>query len=148
MSKTLSKGLQLLFLFSEEDSSLSLKHISERANIPKSTVLRLLKTLDHYGLVQKSSRDHYELGTSLLELGELVAGKFEIRNVALPYMQELQSKLQESVQLVIMDNKKGVYIEKVESNKPVRLYENWKNSSFICWSLSEGTAFFSAGSPD
>lgn len=131
MSKTLGKALQLLTLFSEEKPYWRLDEISKHTDMPKPTVFRLLKTFEENGFIQRVSfhqggvlieGERYELGSRLLELGQLVASKFEIRNIALPYMRDLQQMLNESVQLVIRENNEGVYIEKVESNKPVRLY--------------------------
>ncbi|MCP3740093.1 IclR family transcriptional regulator [Rossellomorea sp. BNER] len=131
MSKTLGKALQLLTFFTEEKPYWRLDEISRKADIPKPTTYRLLKTFEEYGFVQKVyfqqkdlviEGERYELGTRLLELGQIAQSKFEIRNIALPYMRDLQQSLNESVQLVIMENNEGVYIEKVESNMPVRLY--------------------------
>ena len=131
MSKTLSKGLYILTLFNEEDAFLTVEELSKRANIPKPTVYRLLKPLEEYRFIKKvefvkgSSRiesDHYQLGVKCLELGAIAASQLELRNISYPYMKQLRDELGESVQLVIRDGNEAVYIEKVESDKPVRLY--------------------------
>ncbi|WP_160913656.1 IclR family transcriptional regulator [Halobacillus litoralis] len=131
MSKTLSKALQLLRFFTEETPYWRLDKISEASDLPKATVYRLMKTLEEEGFIQRVSfyqngvfidGEMYQLGTRLIELGHMVSSQFEIRGLALPHMRKLQQEFGESVQLIIMDQDEAIYIEKVESDKPVRLY--------------------------
>ncbi|SDO12740.1 IclR family transcriptional regulator [Halobacillus aidingensis] len=131
MSKTLSKALQLLRFFTEETPYWRLDKISEASDLPKATVYRLMKTLEEEGFIQKVSfyqngvfidGEMYQLGTRLIELGHMVSSQLEIRGLALPHMRKLQQEFGESVQLIIMDQDEAIYIEKVESDKPVRLY--------------------------
>jgi IclR family KDG regulon transcriptional repressor len=131
MSKTLAKALDLLMLFSEDKPYWKLDDISRQASVPKPTAFRLIKTLEKYGLIQRVTfyqrgyfvqGELYQLGPKLLEMGHIVSTQYEVRNIALPYMRRLQDQLNESVQLVIMDNDEAIYIEKVESTQPVHLY--------------------------
>ncbi|MHA6259746.1 IclR family transcriptional regulator [Sporosarcina sp. CAU 1771] len=131
MSKTMEKGIGLLDLFTEEKPSMALEEIANLSKMPKPTAYRLLRSLVNVGFLQRPitekngelvEGDNYILGLKLLELGELVSSGLEIRTIALPYMKQLQSKVNEAVQLVAYDNENGIYIEKVESTRPVRLY--------------------------
>ena len=131
MSKTIEKGLQLLDLFSDEKPSWRLEEISTYTKIPKATALRILRSFVDYGYLQRTvversgvliEGDCYSLGMKLLQLGERVANGLEIRQIALPYMKLLQGEFNEAVQLVAREKLEGVYIEKVESTRPVRLY--------------------------
>ncbi|QNK87347.1 IclR family transcriptional regulator [Sporosarcina sp. resist] len=131
MSKTMEKGLQLLDLFTEDHPYWRLDEISAYTEIPKPTALRLLRTLVEVGFLQRTpverngaiiDGDSYSLGLKLLQLGERVASGLEIRNIALPFMRQLQMQFNEAVQLITRENNNGVYIEKVESTRPVRLY--------------------------
>ncbi|WP_144509626.1 IclR family transcriptional regulator [Bacillus sp. FJAT-22090] len=131
MSKTIEKGFQLLDLFTEEKPFWRLDEISAYSQIPKPTVHRLLKTFVDHGFLQRSEiekngllveGDTYSLGLKLMYLGSIVSSNLEIRNISLPHMKILQSKFNEAVQLVSRDKDEGVYIEKVESTRPVRLY--------------------------
>jgi IclR family KDG regulon transcriptional repressor len=131
MSKTIEKGLHLLELFTEEKPSWSLEEISAYTKIPKATVIRILQSFMEYGYIQKtiverngvlSEDSSYSLGLKFLQLGELVACNLEVRQVALPFMKSLQVNFNEAVQLVERNGLVGIYIEKVESKSPVRLY--------------------------
>lgn len=131
MSKTIEKGLQLLDLFTEEKPSWRLEEISTHTQIPKATAYRILRSFVEYGYLTRKmierkgvliEGDSYSLGLKLLQLGELVASDLEIRQIALPYMKLLKGKFNEAVQLVAREESQGVYIQKVESTRPVRLY--------------------------
>lgn len=131
MSKTIEKGLELMELFTDEKPSWRLDEISTYTQVPKATALRILRTFVEYGYLQRVmverngemiEGDSYSLGLKLLQLGEQVANGLEIRQIALPYMRSLQGNFNEAVQLVTREKLEGVYIEKVESTRPVRLY--------------------------
>lgn len=131
MSKTIEKGLYLLDLFTEEKPVWRLDEISSHTKIPKATVLRIFQSFVEYGYIQRTTveknghlkeESSFSLGLKFLQLGELVAGSLEIRQIALPYMKLLQVNFNEAVQLVERSGLVGIYIEKVESRSPVRLY--------------------------
>lgn len=124
MNKSVSKALQLLELFIEEEQ-LSLHEVSTRANMPKSTAYRLLETMESHQFLHKTKEtkhdSQYELGLKLLEYGQLVAERFELRGIALPFMRKLQKKINEAVHLVVINKGMATYIEKVDSSRALRL---------------------------
>ncbi|MFC4354292.1 IclR family transcriptional regulator [Chryseomicrobium palamuruense] len=131
MSKTIEKGLRLLDLFTEERPYLRLNDIHKLTDMPKPTLLRILSSFEELGYLQRvaiqenglvSDSKTYSLGLKFLEMAQRVESRFEIRSIAYPYMKELQEKYNEAVQLVVVNQDTGVYIEKVESTRPVRLY--------------------------
>lgn len=126
MNQSVRRALSLLNLFDERNYELSLKEISERANLPKATAYRLLTTLESLNYVYKlKEHEHdsrYRLGLKLLELGQLVSDQLEVRRIAYPFMEKLAADIQEAVHLVIVNHLEATYIEKVESSKAIRLY--------------------------
>jgi IclR family transcriptional regulator, KDG regulon repressor len=131
MSKTIEKGLHLLEVFTDEKPYWRLDEISKTLGIPKATAFRLLRSFVEFGYLQRVTfhqdgivmdGERYGLGIKFLEMGERVAARFEIRRIALPYMKNLQRMFNEAVQLVIQEQNEGIYLEKVESTRPVRLY--------------------------
>lgn len=131
MSKTLEKGINILTLFTEEKPSWRLDELAIETDIPKPTLHRFLKTFTDLGVLKRPYvqsggqvvlSDHYLLGNKLIELGAIAANSIEIRSLAIPYMKMLQQKFDLAVQLVVLDETDGLYIEKVESLKPVLLY--------------------------
>jgi DNA-binding IclR family transcriptional regulator len=86
----LSRGLDVLSCFRSGSRLLGNQDISERCKLPKSTVSRLTYTLTKLGYlhyVKESGK--YRLGTATLALGSAVLGRFEVRDLARPLMQEL-----------------------------------------------------------
>ncbi|MDY0407522.1 IclR family transcriptional regulator [Virgibacillus soli] len=126
MNQSVAKALQLLDLFTEEQPEWSLKDISKQSGIPKPTAYRLLTTLESGNFVFKmKTTEHdsrYRLGLKLLEMGQLVSEQLEVRKIALPFMQMLANDINEVIHLVIVNQNKAVYIEKVENTRALRLY--------------------------
>ncbi|WP_010097258.1 IclR family transcriptional regulator [Ornithinibacillus scapharcae] len=126
MNQSVKKALSLLNLFDEDNDELTLKEISERSKLPKPTAYRMLSALESMNYVYKlKDNEHdsrYRLGLKLLELGQLVSDRLEVRKIAYPYMERLAHDIQEAVHLVIKNHHEATYIEKVESRKAIRLY--------------------------
>ena len=96
----LSRGLDVLSCFRSGSRMLGNQEISERCRLPKSTVSRLTYTLTKLGYlhyVKESGK--YRLGTATLALGSAVLGRFEVRDLARPLMQELADSTGTSVAL-------------------------------------------------
>lgn len=125
MNQSVLKALSILDLFIEE-RELSLQEITVKADIPKPTAYRLLSTLESCGILYKVKEtphdSRYGLGLKLLELGTLVSERLELREIALPYMETLASKLNEVVHLVIKNQDEATYIEKVNSMRALSLH--------------------------
>ncbi|RXT05226.1 IclR family transcriptional regulator [Ammoniphilus sp. CFH 90114] len=126
MNQSVIKALSLLDLFSPDKTELSLAEIAKLSELTKPTAYRLLSSLETCGFVSKvkySEQDiRYRLGLKLLELGNMVLEQSELRKVALPFMKQLAESMDEAVHLVVVDGEEAVYIEKVDSKQPIRLF--------------------------
>lgn len=123
-NRSVLKTLEFLEYFIQ-NSELSLAELVELSDMPKSTVFRILQTLEMRGFVSKTTTHNppkYQLGLKLLEFGNIVAQRLEIRKIALPYMLQLRDAVDEAVNLIIRDQDEGVYIEKVDTRQYVRVY--------------------------
>lgn len=121
--QSIEKAVKLLELFNTTRTELSLTELTALAGAPKPTIHRIANTLEKVGFLRKDKKTRkYSLGIKILELSQLVNEPFEIRNIALPYMQKLRDETNESVHLLVEENNMGVYIEKVEGNHELRLW--------------------------
>ena len=121
--QSVERAVDILELFSLSETELSVKDISERLGLSKSTAHGLIKTLEHRGYLEQRSMDQkYRLGLRLFELGNMVGAGMELRKIASPVIHELVDKLQETVHMVINDRDEVVYIEKLEGQGALRMY--------------------------
>lgn len=126
MNQSVIKALNLLKFFTLENPKLSLAEIARLSGLTKPTAYRLLRALEKEGFLTRNEHNledkDYMLGLRLFELGNLVAEGMEIRKIALPYMEELRNEINEVVHLVILDRNEAVYVERVETDRPVKLF--------------------------
>lgn len=120
-NKTVVKSMELLNLFIEH-SRLSLNEMVELSGIPKTSIHRMVGSLEGMDFLQKGEDGKYSLGLLFLQFGQLVAERLDIRQIALPAMTKLRDQVEEAVNLIIRDGKEAIYIEKLDTNHPVRLY--------------------------
>lgn len=113
------KALDVLEAFADSEG-LALVDVSQRVRLNKSRTFRLLYTLAERGYVERSADGlRYKLGVKLLERAALV--RRDIRDVARPFMLELQKRFNEMVNLGVLDNGHVLYVDIVESSRPFRM---------------------------
>jgi len=93
--------LALLDAFGPEQPDFSLAELSVRSGLPKSTSHRILAVLETWRGVERSGSGRYRLGIKFFELGGLVQDRLRLREVALPYMEDLLATTREMVHLAI-----------------------------------------------
>jgi DNA-binding IclR family transcriptional regulator len=120
-TRTVDRALDILLCFSENEPNLTLTQISERVGMHKSTVYRLLATLESKRFVQRMDDATYRLGLGLVELGFSVLKQNDIHRQALPFMQRLATEYRENVDLGILDGEHILYLHVIESQQRVKI---------------------------
>ncbi|WP_368505742.1 IclR family transcriptional regulator [Alkalihalophilus sp. As8PL] len=121
INKTVVKSMKLLDLFRTQ-SSLTLNEMVELSGLPKTSTHRMIVSLEEVGLLQKDHTGTYSLGMIFLEFGQLVSDRIDLRQLALPIMKDLRDEIGEAVNLTIKDRAEALYIEKLDTSHPVRLF--------------------------
>lgn len=99
-----------------DSGPLSYVQILHRLSIPKSTLFKILSTLESESIVQRDPEDgRYQLGMKLIELGGGARSRLEIRNVARPLMKDLNEEIDCTVHLTVVAHSEVVPLESVES---------------------------------
>jgi IclR family transcriptional regulator, KDG regulon repressor len=120
--KSLDRALDLVEALSHHPDGVTVTMLAAELRIPKSSAFRALNTLRGRGYVQQNPMtERYRLGVRILALARSVAEESDLRNVATPYLKELQSATDETVHLAVPVGHSMVYIDKVESSRSVRL---------------------------
>jgi len=121
--RAVNRALELLKCFLNKSKEMSLIELAECTNLPKTTVLRLMTSLEEEGFIEKDSIVHkYRLGIVLFQLGTIVANDLELKKISLPIMEDLALQTKETININIIQNDKRVCIEKVEGSYDLRQF--------------------------
>lgn len=120
--RAVSRALDVLLCFSRESPELTLTEISERVQLHKSTVHRLLATLEDVRFLEHDSATaKYRLGLRLVELASLVLEHVDLRRQAWPHLVRLAQEQRETVDLGVLDGTDIVYLDVIDSPQRVKL---------------------------
>src|SRR5262245_44130436 len=123
MNTTFVNGLSLLEAMARHGEPCGVSELARLLQLTKSNVHRLLQTLSERGYVRNlGASGRYEVTLKLWELGVEVLDKLDVKTIALAHMEHLAQLSGETVHLSILDHGEVVYIDKVDSPKPVRAY--------------------------
>ncbi|MDR7240787.1 IclR family transcriptional regulator [Neobacillus drentensis] len=111
----------ILNQIAKEPAKLRLIDLSKSLDINKSTMYSLLTTLESLGWIVKGKGDTYSLGPSLGALSAAYFRQFSILQSFYLEAYKSVNKIEENIQLGILDGKKVIYLAKEEGNSPVRL---------------------------
>jgi len=116
--KSLQRAINILDLFDEQMVELGITEIAEALGLHKSTAAGLVYTLEYNGyLDQDPETRKYGLGFKLVERASTLLDQIDVRQVAIPHLQELRGWYGESVNLAVQDGGQIVYIERLTSTQ-------------------------------
>ncbi len=91
--------------------------ISRETGLPMATVHRLLTTLIDWGGVERHGRGRYRLSMHVWRLGAAAPHARALRDVAMPYLEDLREVTHEVVHLAVLDGIEALYLEKLPSRR-------------------------------
>lgn len=104
----------LLSVFSADRPSANLSELSRYSGLPLSTTHRLVTELVTWGALERVG-SCYRIGLRLWELGALSPGSLDLRERALPFLEDLVKVTHHNVQLAIRDGLDAVYVERLSA---------------------------------
>jgi DNA-binding IclR family transcriptional regulator len=117
------RAVQLLEILQKE-GRMSYIQLLKKTQFPKSTLFKILTTLEYLELIHKDRETgRYQLGMKLIELGGGARNQLEIRNIARPFMKQLNKELDATIHLTVVAHGEVLPIESFES-------ENWFRHHF------------------
>ena len=115
--QVLRKAASLLRLLADEHE-LTVGRLSELTGEPRSSVYRVLATLQRLDMVEPASQPGtYRLGLELLRLGARVTARFDERQAALPVMERMHEETGETLFLCIRRRYEAVCIERIDGRR-------------------------------
>lgn len=116
------RAIQLLKVFTDLESELTLNEICERAGLNRTTTYRLLSALESEGFVTHDPiRDQYRLGSELIVMGSRAVQANPLRTVAHPALVHLAQKTGEMASLELLEGDKSLILDEVKGHKQKRL---------------------------
>ncbi|MGR6932879.1 IclR family transcriptional regulator [Klebsiella aerogenes] len=115
------RAFAILAAFDKDASQLTLAELARRTDFYKSTILRLLNSLEKAGFVRKSGDGRYCIGPEPLRLSSLYQASFRLRDVLLPHLEHLSALSGETSSFYILDNDWRVILYRVEPRRAVRV---------------------------
>ena len=121
MDSTTVKALRIMEALSASDDERGVSELGRQVGLTKSNTFRILSTLVDQGYVQSNPEtSRYFLTLKIWEQGTRVIDRNPIRRVARPHLQTLFAKINETILVSVIDLPEVLYIEKIESDNPVR----------------------------
>ena len=115
--QVIERMFTLIDVLASREESMSLKDISEKAGLHPSTAHRILNDLATGRFIDRIQPGSYRLGMRLLELGNLVKGRLNVRDAAVVPMRELHKLTQQPVNLSVRQGDEIVYVERAFSER-------------------------------
>ncbi|CAM5714605.1 IclR family transcriptional regulator [Streptomyces griseomycini] len=114
--------LSVLAAFDHGHPALTLTDISRRAGLSLTTAHRLVGALARWGALERDEAGLYHVGLRLWELAALAPRALGLRQVALPYLEDLYEATHENVQLAVRDGNEVVYTEWLSGRSAVGVH--------------------------
>jgi len=115
--QVMERMFSLLDALAAHQDPVSLKLLSERTGLHPSTAHRILNDLAIGRFVDRPEAGSYRLGMRLLELGNLVKARLDVRDAAIGPMRELHKLTHQPVNLSVRQGDEIVYIERTYSER-------------------------------
>ncbi|MCK9508951.1 MAG: IclR family transcriptional regulator [Pigmentiphaga sp.] len=116
----LDRGLRVLCEIGREEQGVGAPELARRLNMPRTTVFRLLATLEQLGFIERApnGRD-FNLGMAVLRLGFDKLASLELTQLGTPLLERLRDEFNYSCHLVVRDDTHVVYVAKAAAQSPM-----------------------------
>jgi DNA-binding IclR family transcriptional regulator len=115
--QVIERMMTLLDALAKKSEPVSLKELSQSSGLHPSTAHRILNDLVLARMVDRTEPGSYQLGMRLLELGNLVKARLNVRDAAAGPMRELHRLTGETVNLSVRQGDEIVYVERTVSER-------------------------------
>jgi DNA-binding IclR family transcriptional regulator len=114
------RALLLLSAFRAGDGELTLAELAARAQLVKSTALRLLASLVHFGFVRRTDAGLYALGPEIPRLNGLAAASSPLEAEVMPALRRLVERTRETAAFHVVRDDRRVCLYRVDSPQVLR----------------------------
>lgn len=120
--RSVERALDILLCFTDA-TDLGLTEIAKKVQLHKSTVFRILASLEQKGFINRNPKtEKYHLGFRIWELSASLNQTDDPLTMVLPEMELLRDQLGETISLYVREGKERIRIQAVQSNQTVRRF--------------------------
>lgn len=121
--------------------------LAEQVELPKSTVSRLLSTLEELGVVEQvTAGGNYRIGPGLIEIATAVMPGRSLVAAARPHLVELARRTGEAAGLSVPDGRMAHYVDQADSDNQVQV-RDWTGERIVMHAVSSGLVFLAWADP-
>ena len=119
--RVIERAVDILQAFTFDDSELSLAEICEKVDLPKTTVFRIINTLEHQNFLDQNRQNgKYHLGYELIKLGEQAKNSNELSRIAYEYMLAASEASKQTCNLYVKEGDERLCIAQVTGSEYIR----------------------------
>lgn len=118
-SKAIGRALEILDLFADAETSLSLTELSGASGFPESSLFRILSTLENYRYLRRNQDGSYQLAPKVL-YGTLYDHAEKFRVMIHPFLQQLNNRFDETVSLGFLFGDRIQVIDTIQGFQAIR----------------------------
>lgn len=111
----------ILDSFVPGEARLTLTQIARRTGLPIATAHRLVRELVNHGALERGPGRTYGIGIRLWEIGSLAPVRSGLRELAIPFMEDLYEATHGNVQLAVLDGSDALFIDKIGGRSSVQI---------------------------
>ncbi|MEU5841336.1 IclR family transcriptional regulator [Rhodococcus sp. NPDC047139] len=115
----LDRVVRILESFDDTQPRLTVGALSRRSGIPQATTYRLVGELVQHGLLTRETDGRIRLGLRLWELVARSAPARDLREAALPFLQDVQSVVHQHTQLAVLQDGEVLVLERLSASDSV-----------------------------
>ncbi len=121
--QSIDRALSLLEALGQSGAEVGIAALSKRVGLHVSTTHRILGTLIERGYArQNPDTGQYALGSKAVQLAESYLGQVDLRRIVRPTLERITAESGETANLVILDGREALYLDKVESAQNLRIF--------------------------
>ena len=118
----LDRAAAILGAFDSTHRELTLAALVARSGLPRSTTHRVADRMIKLGWLDKP-KDRYRVGNRLFEISSLAPIRHELREAALPFLQDLYTAAKTTVQLGVLEGTQVLVVERITGHRPMPMLE-------------------------
>lgn len=115
----MQRTLDVLGAFDDQHRRLSLTELAARAGLPLATTLRIARQLIEAGALERGQDGRYVVGRRLWDIGLLAPVQTDVRELAAPYLQDLQAATRATVHLAERAGDQALYLDRLSGRSSV-----------------------------